>query len=48
MMINLKPSNRKLRARMIRIVCELKGCSEQTAEALLDTHNWNIREAVGE
>ena len=48
MMINLKPSNRKLRARMIRIVCELKGCSEQTAEALLDANDWNIREAVGE
>ena len=48
MMINLKPSNRKLRARMIRIVCELKDCSAETAEALLDANHWNIREAVGE
>ena len=46
MMINLKPSNRKLRARMIRIVCEIKGCEEAQAEALLEKHGWNIRKAV--
>ena len=48
MMINLKPSNRKLRARMIRIVCEIKGCTEEQAEALLQEHGWSIREAVEE
>ena len=46
MMINLKPSNLKLRARMINIVCEIKGCSKETAEDLLEKHGWNIREAV--
>ena len=46
MMINLKPSNIKLRARMIRIVSEIKGCDEKTAEALLEQHNWIIRDAV--
>ena len=46
MMINLKPSNEKLRARVIRIVCEILHCAEEEAIALLDTHHWNIREAV--
>ena len=46
MMINLKPSNRKLRARMVGIVCEIKGCDRAAAEALLEMHHWNIRKAV--
>lgn len=46
MMINLRPSNQKLRARMISIVCEIKGCSRKNAEELLETHGWNIRSAV--
>ena len=46
MMINLKPTNKKLRARMIRIVTEIKNCDEQTAERLLSEHNWVIRDAV--
>lgn len=46
MMINLQPSNKKLRGRMIRIVCEIKGCDPDTAEQLLEAHNWKIREAV--
>ena len=46
MMINLKPSNQKLKARVIRIVTEIKGCSEETAIALLEQNNWNIRKAV--
>jgi N-acetylmuramic acid 6-phosphate etherase len=46
MMINLKPSNKKLRARMIRIVCEIKGCDSETAERLLNKHDWVIRDAV--
>lgn len=46
MMINLKPSNQKLRARMVGIVCEIKGCERAAAEALLELNHWNIREAV--
>ena len=46
MMINLKPSNQKLRARMINIVCEIKGCDKAAAEALLEVHDWSIRAAV--
>ena len=43
LMINLKPSNKKLRARMIRIVCEIVRCTESEAEALLNAEGWSIR-----
>ncbi len=46
MMINLKPTNKKLRRRMIGIVTEILGCSETEAEKLLDENGWNIRNAV--
>jgi N-acetylmuramic acid 6-phosphate etherase len=46
LMINLKPTNIKLRARMIRIVSEIKGLSEAEAEHLLEMHDWNIRKTV--
>ena len=46
MMINLKPSNQKLRARMIRITCEILSCTAEKAEALLEANAWNIRAAV--
>lgn len=46
MMINLKPSNVKLRDRVIRIVCEIKKCGYEEAEALLEKSDWNIRTAV--
>jgi N-acetylmuramic acid 6-phosphate etherase len=46
MMINLRPTNDKLKKRMIRIVTEIVGVSAQEAEALLEKSNWNIRAAV--
>lgn len=46
MMINLKPTNIKLRARMIRIVSEIKNCDEMTSEKLLEENRWIIRDAV--
>ena len=46
LMINLKPTNKKLRRRMIGIVVEILGCSEEKAELLLDENGWNIRLAV--
>ncbi len=42
-MINLRPSNIKLKKRMIGIVCELRGCDGDTAEKLLDKNSWSIR-----
>lgn len=46
LMINLKPTNKKLRKRMIGIVTEILGCDEEKAEKLLEENNWNIRQAV--
>lgn len=46
MMINLKPSNQKLRARVIRITQEIAGCSEDEALARLEKNDWDIRKAA--
>ena len=46
LMINLRPTNEKLRRRVIAIVCEIKGIDEKTAVSLLDANDWNIRRAV--
>ena len=46
MMINLRPTNKKLRRRMIGIVTEILGCSYEKAEALLEANEWSIRKAV--
>lgn len=42
MMVNLKPSNEKLKNRMVRIVCSILDCDEQTARDQLESHHWNI------
>ena len=46
LMINLKPTNIKLKKRVISIVCDILSCDEETAVALLEQHNWSIRETV--
>ncbi len=46
LMINLRPTNIKLRKRVISIVCEICSCTEDTAVNYLDEHDWSIREAV--
>lgn len=46
LMIHLKPSNIKLRKRMIGIVQELAGCDAAKAEQLLNENDWSIRKAV--
>jgi len=46
LMINLRPTNVKLRRRVISIVCEILKCGEDEAVARLDAHEWNIRAAV--
>jgi N-acetylmuramic acid 6-phosphate etherase len=46
MMINLKPTNIKLTARMVRIVREITGLEEESAKKLLEENDWNIRKAV--
>lgn len=46
MMINLRPTNRKLRARMIRIVGEITGASPEVSERLLCENGFSIRKAA--
>ena len=48
LMINLRPSNKKLKQRMINIVCDIKGCDAKIAEELLENNDWNIKLAVQE
>lgn len=48
LMINLRPGNRKLKLRMIGIICEITGCDAENSEKLLDANGWNIRKAVEE
>ncbi|MBP3301252.1 MAG: N-acetylmuramic acid 6-phosphate etherase [Clostridia bacterium] len=46
MMINLSPSNEKLKRRVVRIVTEILSCDEAEAVAALEENGWNIRKAV--
>ncbi|MBQ8431834.1 MAG: N-acetylmuramic acid 6-phosphate etherase [Clostridia bacterium] len=46
MMVNLKPTNVKLRARMIRIVGEITGALPDVAEKLLEQNGFSIPAAV--
>lgn len=46
MMINLSPTNEKLRRRVIRIVREILECTEEEAVSALEESDWNIRKAV--
>ena len=46
LMINLRPTNLKLRNRMIYIVTEIVGCTATDAEIALEKSDWDIRTAV--
>ncbi len=46
LMINLKPTNIKLKQRMIGIVCDITGCDGDTSEKFLDAGEWDIRTAI--
>ena len=46
MMINLKPTNIKLRGRVVRITREITGLEESAAIDLLERGNWVIRDAL--
>jgi N-acetylmuramic acid 6-phosphate etherase len=45
LMIDLHPSNSKLRGRAIRIVQELTGADESAARQALESSDWVIRQA---
>lgn len=46
LMIDLRPTNRKLRDRALRLVEQLGGCNRETARARLERSDWNVREAL--
>lgn len=46
MMVNLKPANIKLKDRMVRIVCDIRGCDYETALQLLEKSDWSIPKAI--
>lgn len=46
MMINLRPSNIKLRRRVLSIVCDIFECDEARAEALMEQYAWSIKDCV--
>ncbi|MBQ3074757.1 MAG: N-acetylmuramic acid 6-phosphate etherase [Clostridia bacterium] len=46
LMINLKPSNEKLRGRVIRITAAILDCAEEEAEMILEQNDWDIRKSV--
>lgn len=46
MMINLRPSNIKLRDRMVRILCEITELSYDECEKVLEENEFNLRLAV--
>ena len=46
LMVEISPTNEKLRRRCVHIVCELLGASEREAVDLLDAAAWDVRAAV--
>ena len=48
LMIDLKPSNAKLRDRAVRIVREITGADELTAQRTLESNGWEVRSACEE
>lgn len=46
LMINLRPTNQKLRGRMVRIVAAILDVDENEATARLEANQWNIRQAI--
>ena len=46
MMINLAPSNEKLKLRVVRITSEVLGCTEDKATEYLEAGEWSIRRAI--
>jgi N-acetylmuramic acid 6-phosphate etherase len=48
LMIDLQPTNKKLRERAIGLVSQLAGCSRDSARSRLERADWNLREALKE
>jgi N-acetylmuramic acid 6-phosphate etherase len=48
LMIDVQPTNKKLRGRAVRLVAQLGGCDEETARRRLECAGWNVRAALKE
>ncbi len=48
LMVDVDPSNTKLRARAVRILRELTGCPEELAKGTLENCGWVVRDAYEE
>jgi N-acetylmuramic acid 6-phosphate etherase len=48
LMIDLQPTNKKLRERAIGLLSQLSGCSRDSARSRLERADWNLREALQE
>ena len=48
LMIDLQPTNKKLRERAIGLVSQLAGCDRDSARSRLERADWNLREALKE
>src|SRR5438552_4000112 len=48
LMIDLQPTNKKLRERAIGLVSQLAGCDRESARSRLERADWNLRTALGE
>ncbi|MDQ6860776.1 MAG: N-acetylmuramic acid 6-phosphate etherase, partial [Verrucomicrobiota bacterium] len=46
LMVDLNVSNAKLRERAVRLVRQVRGCSEAEARRFLEKENWNVRAAI--
>ncbi len=46
LMVDVQPTNRKLRARAVRILQEAAGVDEEEARALLETSGWEVKTAL--
>jgi N-acetylmuramic acid 6-phosphate etherase len=47
LMVDVQPTNVKLRDRAVRIVRELTGLSREEAQAALERTNWSVKKALG-
>ena len=47
LIVDLRPTNEKLRARAIRMVQDETGAGEDEARARLEAAGWSVRKALG-
>ncbi len=46
LMVNVATSNKKLKARANKIVCDITGCNKTVASRSLESAQWNVKEAI--